>query len=103
MAGWLELVGEFDRRDGYRHTGSRSTAEWLAHACKMSQRTARAHVRVARRLAQLPKVAEAFALGRLSYAQVRAISRTDETESETALLQVALSSTAAQLERHVRQ
>ena len=60
-------------------------------------------MRVARRLAQLPQVAEAFGDGRLSYSQVRAITRAGEGEDERELLRVALTSTTAQLERHVRQ
>ena len=103
MAEWLELVAEFDGRGAARRSGFSTTSEWLAWTCKIDKRTARDHVRVARRLTELPKVAEAFGTGRLSYAQVRAVTRADPGESETALLEVALASTASQLERHVRE
>ena len=103
MAEWLGLVAEFDRRGAARRTGFSSTASWLAYSCDMPQRTAREHVRVARRLAELPAVAAAFELGRLSYAKVRAITRADEGEDEQQLLEVALRSTATALERHVQQ
>jgi Domain of unknown function (DUF222)/HNH endonuclease len=103
MSEWLELVAEFDSRGGARRRGFSGTAQWLAFECGLDGRTARAHVRVAKRLAEMPRVAEAFGLQRLSYSQVRAIARAPETEDESELLQVALTSTATQLERHVRQ
>ena len=103
MSRWLELVAEFDRRRGHRKTGHTSTAAWLAHACGIDGRTARDHVRVARRLSQWPEVANALGEGRLSYAKVRALARADAAECERALLKVALVCTANELEMHVRQ
>jgi hypothetical protein len=103
MAEWLAYVGEFDARRASHLRGFASTAHWLAFECSMELRTAREHVRVARRLRELPRVAEAFALTQLSYSKVRAISRVDDVEDEQALLSVALNSTASQLEQHVRQ
>jgi len=102
IAAWLALVAEFDARDGTARTRFCGTAEWLAFECQLTARTARDHVRVARRLTELPLVAAAFAAGRLSYSQVRAITRASPQEDEAALLDVALRSTTAQLERHVR-
>jgi hypothetical protein len=64
--------------------------------------SAREHVRVARRLAELPTVRAAFARGELSYSKVRAITRVDGLERETDLLSLAQHATAAQLERLVR-
>ncbi len=103
MAEWLGLIAEFDRRHGTAGTRFRGTAEWLSFECGVTPRTAREHVRVARRLADWPLIAERFADGFLSYSQVRALSRADAEEDEAALLRVALTSTAPALERHVRQ
>ena len=103
MAEWLELVAEFDRRNAAHRRGFRGTAEWLAFECRLDRRTARDYVRVARRLQDLPRVAEAFGEGRLSYSQVRAVTRAEVVEDESALLRVAETSTAHQLEQHVRQ
>ncbi len=47
-ARWLELVGEFDRRQGWGGSGCRSTSEWVAWRCALTPRSAREHVRVAR-------------------------------------------------------
>jgi len=70
---WLELVGELERRGGWAESGSGSCAEWLAWRCALLPRTAREHVRVARRLPELPRVRAGFARGELSYAKVRAL------------------------------
>ncbi len=102
IAEWLGLVAEFDARGCVANTRFRGTAEWLAWTCGLTARTARDHVRVARRLPEMPLVAAAFTAGELSYSQVRAITRAAPFHDEVALLEVALRSTTAQLERHVR-
>jgi hypothetical protein len=98
----LELVGELDRRGSWEESGCGSCAEWLAWRCALLPRAAREHVRVARRLPELPLVHEAFAQGELSYAKVRALTRVAEADSEEELLELARVMTAAQLERAVR-
>jgi uncharacterized protein DUF222/HNH endonuclease len=102
MCRWLELVGELDRRGGWADAGSGSCAEWLAWRCAVLPRTAREHVRVARRLPELPLVRAAFATGELSYAKVRALTRVADADSEQELLALARCLTAAQLDRAVR-
>jgi len=99
---WLELVGELDRRGDWLEDGRDSCAEWLAWRCALTSRSAREHVRVARRLPDLPAIHAAFARGELSYAKVRALTRVATPEDEDALLDTARSHTAAQLERVVR-
>src|SRR6476646_9251253 len=51
---WLELVGELDRRGDWLEDGRDSCAEWLAWRCALTSRSAREHVRAARRLPELP-------------------------------------------------
>jgi hypothetical protein len=99
---WLELVGELDRRGEWAEAGCGSCAEWLAWRCGLLPRAAREHVRVARRLPELPLVRAAFARGELSYAKVRALTRVAEPHSEEELLELAYAMTAAQLERALR-
>lgn len=101
VARWLELVAEFDRRDGGLRWGFRGTAEWLAWRCGIGGRAAREHVRVARRLGELGAVRAAFGRGELSYSKVRAITRAAAPD-EQGLLALARTSTADQLERTVR-
>jgi Domain of unknown function (DUF222)/HNH endonuclease len=99
---WLELVAELDRRGGWAESGRGSCAEWLAWRCALAPRAAREHVRVARRLDELPLIHAAFARGELSYAKVRALTRVATAENEKELLELARVFTAAQLERAVR-
>jgi hypothetical protein len=102
MCRWLELVAELDRRGGWAESGVGSCAEWLAWRCALAPRAAREHVRVARRLSELPLVHAAFARGELSYAKVRALTRVAQVGSEAELLELAFAATAAQLEQTVR-
>jgi hypothetical protein len=99
---WLGLVAEFDRRGGWAEWGCRSCAHWLSWRCGIGPVAAREHVRVAFRLGELPLIRAAFAAGRLSYSQVRALSRIENVEREEELLSLARHATAAQLERLVR-
>ena len=99
---WLGLVAEFERRGGWADWGCRSCAHWLSWRCSIGVVAAREHVRVALRLEELPLIREAFAEGRLSYSQVRALTRVEKVVAEEELLALARHATAAQLERLVR-
>ena len=99
---WLRLIAEFDEREGWAAWGCKSCAHWIAWRCSIAPGAAREHVRVARRLRSLPLICEAFAGGALSYSKVRALTRIEDVEDEAALLALARSSTAAQLETIVR-
>jgi Domain of unknown function (DUF222)/HNH endonuclease len=101
-ARWLELVREFDRREGWAGSGCRSTSEWIAWRCALNPRSAREHVRVAKALGGLPAISAEFERGRLSYSKVRALTRIANDRSEEDLLELARHATAAQLERIVR-
>ena len=72
---WLLMVAEFDQRDGASAFGLPTTSAWLSYSCGLTRRTAIEHVRVARYLAAFPELAAQMSAGRLSYSQVRAISR----------------------------
>ena len=99
---WLELVAELDTRGAWTESGCGSCAEWIAWRCGLMPRAAREHVRVARRLAELPLIHDAFSRGKLSYAKVRALTRVADDETEEELLELARHLTAAQLDRAVR-
>jgi uncharacterized protein DUF222 len=72
---WLCLVAEFDRREGWAAWGAKSCADWISFTCGVAPGAAREHVRVARRLGELPAVHDRFAAGELSYSKVRAVTR----------------------------
>jgi hypothetical protein len=97
----LELIREFDARDGWNH-GFRSCAHWLSWRVGMDLGAARERVRVARALGSLPQLAGALACGELSYAKVRALTRVATPEIEERLLAVGRAGTACHVERIVR-
>lgn len=102
---WLLLVAEFDRREGFAGWGLASTARWLSHTCGLSRRTALEHVRVAVALRDIPALAAEMRRGRLSYSQVRAISRVVEPGDDVVvadLVQAAQHCSVGQLESVVR-
>jgi len=102
MRRYLELVAEFDRRGGWEPAGHRSCAHWLAYRTGHDLRTARDHVRVARALEELPATRDAMARGRLSFSQVRALTRVATPETEGDLLPLAEGVPTGKLERMVR-
>ena len=99
---WLCLVAEYDAREGWAQWGCKSCAHWVAWQCAIAPGAAREHVRVARRLDELPLIRAAFAAGELSYSKVRALTRVENVEREQDLLELARHATASQLERVVR-
>ena len=101
-ARFLELIAEFDRREGWAQHGMASCAQWLNWQCGIGAVAAREKVRTARALESLPKISAAFGEGRLSYSKVRALTRVATVETEETLLHIALNGTAAHVERTVR-
>jgi hypothetical protein len=100
---WLVDLEEFDRGDGWALEGAKTPAHWLSWACGLGLEAARERVRVARALPDLPQVSEAMASGRLSFSKVRAITRIATPSNESLLVTYAMSTTASQLERIVRE
>jgi hypothetical protein len=99
---WLLMIAEFDEREGWAEWGVVSCAQWLSWRCSIGSRAAREHVRVARRLGELPLVRAAFEAGELSYCKVRALARVATERIEADLVEIARHATGAQLEKLVR-
>jgi Domain of unknown function (DUF222) len=99
---FLELVADFDARQGWASWEMPSCAAWLSWKCQIAPGTAREHVRVARALPDLPLIRAEFAAARLSYAKVRALTRIATADNEEDLAQMATPMTAGQLERFAR-
>jgi uncharacterized protein DUF222 len=97
----LELIREFDARGGWGN-GFRSCAAWLSWRVGLEPGAAREHVRVARALGSLPRLAQALARGELSYSKVRALTRVATPETEERLLAVGRAGTAEHVELIVR-
>ncbi|GAA2054282.1 HNH endonuclease [Williamsia deligens] len=101
-ARFVDLLREFDKRGVWNGEGIRSCAHWLSWRTGLSLRAAQDHLRIAHALDDLPQMHAAFAEGRLSYSKVRALTRVATPDREEELVSVALSATAAQVERIVR-
>jgi hypothetical protein len=98
----LTCVRRFDESGEWYRQGALSCAHWLSWRIGLDSMTAREKVRVARALGGLPSIDEALRRGKLSYVKVRALTRVATAENEGRLLDLALASTGAQLERICR-
>jgi hypothetical protein len=98
----LTLLREFDEAEGWARGGFASCAHWLSWRVGWDLGTARERVRVARKLAELPRIASAFHAGEVSYSQVRAMTRVATAGNEDILLHYAAYMPGAQLDRVCR-
>jgi Domain of unknown function (DUF222)/HNH endonuclease len=98
---WIQLVAEYDRREGWAHWGCHSAVQWLGWHCGLGGRAARERVRVGHALRELPQITAEFAAGRLSYSKVRALTRVATPMNEGDLVMLAEHATASQVDRIV--
>ncbi|HEU4368798.1 MAG TPA: DUF222 domain-containing protein [Methylomirabilota bacterium] len=96
----LDLIREFDARGGWT-TGHASCAAWLTWRVGLGPVAAREHVRVARALGALPRLAQALTCGEVSYSKVRELTRVATAETEERLLAVGRAGTAEHVARIV--
>jgi hypothetical protein len=99
---FLTQLREFDRIGGWHRAGAVSCAHWLSWRIGMDLKTARDKVRVARRLAELPRIDEALRGGEISYSKVKAMTRVATVGNEEQLLTMARAATGAQLAKICR-
>src|SRR5688572_510798 len=88
----------FDAEAGWYLAGAKSCAAWLSWRVGWDLATAREHVRVARKLGELPKIDDALRRGAVSYSKVRAMTRVATPATEDTLLDWSGRCTAAHLE-----
>jgi hypothetical protein len=98
----LVKIREFDENGYWGGPGLMSCAHWLNFKCGMGMNAARERVRVARALAELPRISAAFEAGTLSYSKVRAMTRVATPGNEDFLLNIARHGTAYHVETLVR-
>ena len=98
----LLKIREFDENGYWGGPGLASCAHWLNFKCGMGMNAARERVRVARALAELPKISAAFEAGTVSYSKVRAMTRVATPGNEDFLLNIAKHGTAYHVETLVR-
>jgi Domain of unknown function (DUF222)/HNH endonuclease len=78
----LREVAVIDRDDLWKADGATSMSGWLAGRYGVAWATAREWVRVARALEGLPRIAGAFRAGRLSWDQLRPLTRFAEPDTD---------------------
>ena len=94
---FVELVGELDRRQGWRDEGATSLEAWIVERCGVSVSTARAWAHVAGRLFDLPQLARALCAGEISFDKVRAVVDVATPETDGALVEKAAECSVRQL------
>jgi len=79
----LGMVADFDRRRAWERDGATCMAAWLAARYGLAWGAAREWVRVAHALEELPKIADAYAAAKLSWDQLRPLTKfaTPETDA----------------------
>ncbi|MDH3308017.1 MAG: 13E12 repeat family protein, partial [Acidimicrobiia bacterium] len=78
----LAHVARLDTEERWRIDGALSMAAWLATRYSLADSSAREWVKVARAITEQPSVREAFAEGRLSWDQLRALIRLTNPDNE---------------------
>ena len=95
----LTLIGEVDASGKWETTGAITCAHWLAQLADWEVGTAREHVRVARKLRQLPNTAKEFKKGEIPYSKVRQTTRVATPETEKEVLEIAATTPTSELPR----
>ena len=93
----IELVGELDRRQGWRDEGATSLEGWIVERCGVSAATARGWAHVAGRLFDLPQLTTALCAGEISFDKVRAVVDAATPETDQALCERAAECSVRQL------
>ena len=95
----LEMIAEYDRREGWKSWGCRSCAHWSSWKCGLDLRTAQEKLKVAHALGLFPHIRGAFAAGRITDSKARALVRCAGPSTERDLVRMAERAPAAHLER----
>ena len=93
----VAVVGELDRRQGWRDKGATSLPQWLVEATGAAPGTARALAQVAERLFDLPHLAGALCAGDASFDQVRTVAQVARPESDARWAELAAGRTVREL------
>jgi hypothetical protein len=98
----LRHVAAYDTARAWEQDGATSMSAWLAGWMGLSHDSAAEWVRVGHAFEDLPSISDAYAAGRLSWDQVRAVTRFATPETDEALANEAPRFSAAQLWRLAR-
>ncbi len=95
----VTLAAEFADPPERILTGSPTAAHWIAIVADIEPCTAREWIRIGRLLQILPAAADALKTRQISYSKVRTLTRLATPENEHELLDIATTTTAADLGR----
>ncbi|CAN5571476.1 hypothetical protein BH20ACT2_BH20ACT2_03470 [soil metagenome] len=93
------LISEVLDTGSWTGVGIRSAEHWVSWQCGVSPGHARSLVATARRLAELPQTAAAFAAGQLSEDQVKVVCRHLPARHDDQIVELARNATVTQLQR----
>ena len=93
----VTLAAEFADSPEWMLTGSPTPAHWLAIIADVEPCTTREWIRIGRCLADLAATTDAFKTRQISYSKIRTLTRIATSENEHELLQIATTTTAADL------
>ena len=102
MARVADLVAEFDEIEGWGEPGIRSLPHWLAINAGFNPHSGSELLRVGKALRVLPRIAQAFRAGRLSFDKTRQVTTVATPATEEMFLEIALGASGSQLERICR-
>ena len=98
----LDEVARMDRKEEWTFDGASSMANWLVNRYNLSQRTASEWVRVANSIQDLPAIRAAYQAGRMSWDQVRTVTRIATTDTDDELAEMAPDTPVRDLNRLAR-
>jgi uncharacterized protein DUF222/HNH endonuclease len=99
LADVATAAAEFDDIRGWAAPGIRSFAHWLAISAGFDPHVGSELLRVGQALRALPRIAQAFGAGRLSFDKVRQITTVAAAATEEVFLEIALGASGSQLAR----
>lgn len=102
LAEVAKACAKFDEIDGWCEGGIRSFPHWLTIKAGFDMHTSAELLRVGQALNTLPKIAQAFSAGQLSFDKVRQVTWVATPATEHIMLEIAQGSTGAQLARICR-
>jgi hypothetical protein len=94
---FVAVLGELDRRQGWRDEGATSLVQWIVEATGAAPATARALAQMAERLFDLPRLSAALCAGDASFDQVRTVAQVARPESDATWAELAPTRTVREL------
>lgn len=99
----LDDVAQMDRKEAWTFDGASSMSNWLVIRYGLGHHTASEWTRVAHAVQELPAIRAAYRAGRLSWDQLRTVTRFATVETDNEIAEQSPSMTVTQLRRQARE